>query len=480
MSAADFLEKKKRLNSIEAELKKRKNERRKLDSYNKPPAHLKQIAFHKSQARSRWIFGGNRSGKTECGAVETVWILRGIHPCRPNRKDASGWVVSVTTQVQRDVAQAKILSYLPKSWIEEIVMREGSKGSPERGVIDFLLVKNVFGGLSKLGFKSCDQGREKFQGASLDFVWFDEEPPEDIYDECLMRVMDRAGNIYATMTPLKGQTFVYDEIYLKHPKDTDIITMEWADNPYLPAGEIERLTQELPAEELESRRYGRFGARYGLVYPEFDPSRHIIEPFSIPKDWYSNISIDPGLNNPLSAHWYAADNDGNIYVIAEHYEAGRDVAYHAERIKEISQKLGWHTRLDGRLEALIDTAATARTLGSVKSVAELFAEHGILVNTRVNKDVFTGIQRVKGYLREGNGGIGIFNTCSNMIREFKGYRWDAGDSPVKKDDHALDELRYFVMSRPENRGEKAAKSVVQKDKERLGRRLARVKLGIRG
>ena len=47
----------------------------------------------------------------------------------------------------------------------------------------------MFGTTSKIGFKSCDQGREKFQGTSLDYGWFDEEPPYDIYTECRMRVV---------------------------------------------------------------------------------------------------------------------------------------------------------------------------------------------------------------------------------------------------------------------------------------------------
>ncbi len=82
--------------------------------------------------------------------------------------------------------------------------------------------QNVFGGTSKVAFKSCDQGREKFQGASLDFVWFDEEPPKDVYDECRMRVIDRVGDIWGTMTPLKGLTWVYDEIYLNSAGDNEI------------------------------------------------------------------------------------------------------------------------------------------------------------------------------------------------------------------------------------------------------------------
>ncbi|MDE5897273.1 MAG: hypothetical protein K2H43_05640, partial [Clostridia bacterium] len=98
--------------------------------------HKKQIAFHKCKKRNRWVFGGNRSGKTECGAAEAVWIARGSHPYRKNRKDVFGWVVSLTAQVQRDVAQKKILHYLRPDWIADIVMQSGRKDSPETGVID--------------------------------------------------------------------------------------------------------------------------------------------------------------------------------------------------------------------------------------------------------------------------------------------------------------------------------------------------------
>lgn len=131
------------------------------------------------------------------------------------KKSVSGWVVSLSNQVQRDVAQSKILHYLDKRWIKEIVMRDGRKNSPENGVIDYILIENIFGGVSKIGFRSCDQGREKFQGASLDFVWFDEEPPQDIYMECRMRVVDKKGLLFGTMTPLKGLTWVYETIFFE-------------------------------------------------------------------------------------------------------------------------------------------------------------------------------------------------------------------------------------------------------------------------
>ena len=132
-------------------------------------------------------------------------------------------------------------------------------------MVDQIKIKNVFGGISTIGFKSCDQGREKFQGSSLDFVWFDEEPPKDVYEECLMRVMDKQGEIFGTMTPLKGQTFIYSEIYLNRRQSPEIWYefMTWEDNPYLNKKEIKLLEGALSESSLDSRKYGKF--RRGLA-----------------------------------------------------------------------------------------------------------------------------------------------------------------------------------------------------------------------
>ena len=448
----------------------------KLSTYNKgKKIHRKQIAFHKCKKKNRWVFGGNRSGKTECGAVESVYMARGIHPYKKNRDNVFGWVVSLSQQVQRDVAQSKILQYLNPEWIDDVIMLSGRKDSIKNGVIDQIKIKNVFGGISTIGFKSCDQGREKFQGSSLDFVWFDEEPPKDIYEECRMRVLDKNGDIFGTMTPLKGLTFIYDEIYLNRSNSPDIWYefMEWADNPFLDKKEVKKLTATLSDTELESRRYGKFRSDTGLVYTEFDENVHVIEPFDVPYDWQDVLSIDPGLNNPLSCHWYCVDYDGNIYVVAEHYEAKRDIGYHAGKINEISDIIGWHRDGKGRIVALIDSAANQRTLASQKSVTELFYEYGIVANPKVNKDLFAGIARVKEYFKSNK--IFIFKNCVNMIREIKGYWWGDGDVPKKKDDHSLDELRYYVMSKPDNVRPKTPLTEIQKDKEMRIRKLVRGK-----
>ena len=184
-----------------------------------------------------------------------------------------------------------------------------------------------------------------------------------------------------------------------------------------------------------------------LVYPEFNSSVHIIEPFSVPYYWQDMISIDPGLNNPLSAHFYCLDPNGCIYVVAEHYEAGKDIDYHAKRINEIADGLNWWRSKNGKLDAFIDKAAGHRTLSGNKSVCELFYERNIITNPEVNTDIFSGITAVKRYLASTPPKILIFKNCVNMIREIKEYHYGERQYPTKMDDHAMDDLRHYIMSR---------------------------------
>jgi len=292
-----------------------------------------------------------------------------------------------------------------------------------------------------------------------------------------MRVLDRCGEIYCTMTPLKGLTWVYDEIYLNVRQNPEIWyeQMEWKDNPYLDENEVEKLIASTSDDLQESRRFGRFKSEGGLVYSEFDENVHVIDPFPVPREWQCNISIDPGLKNPLSCHFYAVDGDGVIYVVGEHYEAGKDINHHVKKIFELADSLGWARDGKGRLSALIDSASEQRTLAYQKSVAELFYDNGILVNSKVDKNLFSGISRIKSLFFERPPRIYIFRNCVNMIREIKGYNWGDGDRPVKRDDHAMDDLRYFVMSRPEPQDAlfKTDKGLIGEDKDNLIRKLKR-------
>jgi phage terminase large subunit-like protein len=84
--------------------------------------------------------------------------------------------------------------------------RSRRQGAPD--ALDSVIVKHVSGGNSTLGFKSYDQGRTKWQAETLDFVWFDEEPDQDIYTEGMTRTNATSGFVFLTFTPLRGMSDV--------------------------------------------------------------------------------------------------------------------------------------------------------------------------------------------------------------------------------------------------------------------------------
>jgi phage terminase large subunit-like protein len=84
------------------------------------------------------------------------------------------------------------------------ILGEPARRGGTANSIDTITVQHKSGGTSYLGFKSYDQGRRKFQGTSKHLIWLDEEPPADVYDECLLRLMNTHGLMLATFTPLLG------------------------------------------------------------------------------------------------------------------------------------------------------------------------------------------------------------------------------------------------------------------------------------
>ena len=169
--------------------------------------------------RERMLMGANQSGKTWCGAAEATLHLTGLYPpgwsgmrfTRPTR----GWIGCDTFPNVRDGAQRVLVGEpkLESDWGRGLIPAHLLAGTARaRGgvpdLLDHVLVKHTSGGISTAAFKSYDQGRKRWQGETLDWVWFDEEPPEDIYLEGLTRTNATGGVVWLTFTPLEGMSRV--------------------------------------------------------------------------------------------------------------------------------------------------------------------------------------------------------------------------------------------------------------------------------
>jgi phage terminase large subunit-like protein len=359
-----------------------------IEIYNVERVHKKQVAFHQSNKRLKALFGGNRTGKTVGGAVEAVCHALGYSRFR-KIKPSSGWVVSLTNEVQRDVAQKEILKWLPKKEIKDFVIRHGRKDDPENSIIDKIILTNG----ETIGFKTCEQGRESFQGTSQGWIWFDEEPPEDIYKECWMRIIDTKGSMWFTMTPLKGLTWVYNIIYLNEREDPEIEywMMEWEDNPWLDKAEIERMVSNMSEEEREARQFGRFTSLCGFAFPELRKEIHIAAVNSTVPGWYKRyVSLDYGLDM-LAALWYYVDNYGKARIYREVAKKNLIVS---EAAKEILKFTG-----NEKIEAFYAPPDLwNRRNDTGKSAAMIFYENGITL-TKTSNDREQGWLQVKEWLK---------------------------------------------------------------------------------
>lgn len=199
----------------------RRHDATKLFRYKPYP---KQKLFHAlgKDHDERLLKASNQTGKTFGGGGEGSYHLTGRYPewweGRRWRRPVRGWAGSKTGEVTRDgvqrilVGEPKVRSAWGTGLIPGADLYDWSLRMGVPDALDSVVVRHFtdgqFDGFSTLGFKSYDQGREKWQAETLDFVWFDEEPPSDIYVEGLTRTNATGGMVFLTFTPLLGMSDV--------------------------------------------------------------------------------------------------------------------------------------------------------------------------------------------------------------------------------------------------------------------------------
>lgn len=302
----------------------------------------KQIEFHNygSKYRQRCLLAGNQLGKTYAAGCETAMHLTGLYPAwwegRKFTKAPRGWVGSETAEVTRDGAQRILLGpinaigtgVIPKDRILEI---KKARGVPD--AIESVMVKHSSGDNSLLVFKSYKDGREAWQAETLDFIWLDEEPPEDIYSEGLTRTNNTRGIVYLTFTPLKGMTFVVLRFWNGEPGTVMVkMTIDDAEH-YTPEEREEIIRAYLPHErEARSKGIPMFGS--GKVFTSEEA--FIMEPTlaEIPEHWRQIIGIDFGWGHPTAAVRIAIDDENDCeHIISAYRQSNAIPIIHAAAIK---------------------------------------------------------------------------------------------------------------------------------------------------
>jgi PBSX family phage terminase large subunit len=212
---------------------------------------------------------------------------------------------------------------------------------------------------------------------------------------------------------------------------------ELDDNTFLSPEYIENVKKTTPSGMWYNRRIkGQWVAAEGLIYEDWNPEIHVVEPFDIPSNWQRVRGIDWGFNNPFVCLWGAIDGDGRLYIYDELYVSHVLIKYHAREIKKRQGKFDW---------TVADHDA--------QDNAEI-RDHGIYT-LPAQKDVSIGIQKVAERLvvqGDGRPRFYVFRNCVNTRREMGAYRWQeqkdgkpAKEEPLKLDDHCPDTVRYIIM-----------------------------------
>lgn len=196
----------------------------------------KHLEFFKAGARytERLFLAANRVGKTIAGGFEGTAHLTGDYPewweGRVWNRPIRMWAAGDFNETTRDVIQKKMLGQVewhgdkkgvdgtgmvPRDTIHQdaITWKAGVPDLIDTVRIDHKNLSGTPDGTSTLGLKSYQQGRRSFQGTEQDVIWTDEEPPMEVYNEMLIRLMTTGGLAVLTFTPLQGWTDVVDSFY---------------------------------------------------------------------------------------------------------------------------------------------------------------------------------------------------------------------------------------------------------------------------
>lgn len=314
--------------------------------------------------------------------------------------------------------------------------------------------------LGEIWFKAVDQGPDAMQGDSIRWWWIDEEPWSEkgrlVYGQLKARVMDQSGRGAFSMVPMRGFTWLHDDLIRDRRDQVVVAKLNALDNPHLPKERAETHFGSMSEDERAIRQFGEFRSRVGAVYPFWTPGDgqrdgmgHTCTPFEIPWDWPRFRGGDFGLTNPTCVLWGALGDDDTLYVFREYYQAnGQSYRWHAENAAKLE---GWDI-VDGESIRRDETEPIEAGFGDPSGL-EARQEFAALNVGMVpaNNDWQGGVDRVRERLRiqgDERPRLKVFSTCTNLIREMGGYQLDPLskiERPIKKDDHAPDALRYMVM-----------------------------------
>ncbi len=313
--------------------------------------------------------------------------------------------------------------------------------APARGIadgVDNVTVGHCSGGQSICTFKTYDQGRERWAGATLQCVWFDEEPPVDIYLEGLTRTNATGGMVYLTFTPLLGMSEVVRRFLTEDSPDRHDVNMTIEDALHIPQAERQRIIDSYPPHEREARINGTPILGSGRIFPVSE-AEIACDPFAIPEYWPRLGAMDFGWNHPFAAVLLAYDSEGDVIYVTRTYRAREETPLvHVRTIRQWGRWLPWAWPHDGMQHDKGSGVQLSRQYEA--DGLNMIGKHATFGDgsTGVEAGIFQMLERMQTQRFK------VFNNLGDWFEEFRLYHRVEG-KVVKEHDDLMAATRYGVM-----------------------------------
>jgi len=337
-------------------LLKEREARQNTDRLRHYVPYAKQKEFHKAgvEYRERLLRAGNQNGKTYSAGMEAAYHLTGLYPDwwegRRWDRPIIAWAGSDTGETTRDNPQRALIGLVGEFGTGSIPKRLIGTYKSAMGVadlLDYVKVKHVSGGWSTLRFKSYNIGRQKWQGPPVDYVWFDEEPPQEIYDEGLARTIATRGCVALSFTPLLGMSEVVRRFLMEESPSRHDTNMTIEDAEHILPEERERIIAGFAPHEREARANGTPTLGSGRIFPIAD-SEIEWESARLPAHFVWLGGVDFGWDHPTAAVKCAWDRDTDTFYVTQAYKRSEATPLiHAGALRPWGDWLPWAWPHDG-------------------------------------------------------------------------------------------------------------------------------------
>jgi len=406
----------------------------------------------------------NQIGKTTAGAAITAVHLTGLYPKfwlgKKFMNPIKAWACGISNETTRDILQMNLLGepgdpgqqgtgLIPRDCILQTTRKPQVPNAIQTVLVQHHCpLTGKQNGVSRCDFKAYEQGKEKFMGRPMHWIWLDEQPPDSIYSQCTTRTLATGGIVMMTFTPESGINRTIHQFMNDIKPGQRLIQATWADAPHLSEERKTQLLSQYGPHEARMRSLGIpiFGSGQVFMVPDEDI---MIDPIELPSEWPRICGLDFGWDHPTAAVWMAWDKETDIVYLYSEYRQDKTTAQmHAPAIK---QRGPW-------IPVVWPHDGMSHDKGSGIGLADQFRAQGINMTIDHHRNPLAPGEKGKGSLSVEPGvnailqamenkSFKVFSCCSAWFQEKSMYHRGDDGKIVPLVDDLMSATRYAYQNR---------------------------------